>query len=76
LMSPLIYLAIAVILVGTVALTGAGPKGGKPVARTRLMGTARLFLIGGALLFAGLGAAATVRHFAPHPASGMSPQAR
>jgi len=70
-MSPFIYLGITVVLVGIVALTGTGPKGGKPVARTRLMKTARLFLVAGALLFAGLGAAATVRHFDPHPVSGV-----
>jgi len=33
--------------VAIVALTGMGPRGGKPVSRTRLMGTARVFLIGG-----------------------------
>jgi len=67
-MSPFVYLAVTVILVGVVALTGIGPKGGKPVARTRLMKTARLFLVAGVLLFAGLGVAAAVRHFDPHPA--------
>jgi len=75
-MSPFIYLGITVVLIATVALTGTGPRGGKPVARTRLMKTARLFLVAGALLFAGLGAAATVRHFAPQPTSGMSPRTR
>jgi hypothetical protein len=66
-MNPFVYLAITVILVGVVALTGTGPRGGKPVARTRLMKTARLFMFAGVLLFAGLGVAAAVRHFDPHP---------
>ena len=75
-MNPFVYLAVTVILVGVVALTGTGPKGGKPVARTRLMKTARLFLVAGVVLFAGLGVAAAVRHFDPHPAGASSPAVR
>jgi hypothetical protein len=75
-MNPFVYLAVTVVLVVVVALTGTGPKGGKPVARTRLMKTARLFLVAGVVLFAGLGVAATVRHFDPHPAGATSPSAR
>ena len=71
-MSPFVYLALTVILVGVVAVTGTGPRGGKPVARTRLMKTARLFLFAGVLLFAGLGVAAVVRHYDPHPAGAPS----
>jgi len=71
-MNPFVYLAVAVILVGVVALIGTGPKGGKPVARTRLMKTARLFLVAGVFLFAGLGIAAVVRHLDPHPAGSTS----
>ena len=70
------YLAIAVILVVIVAVTGVSPRGGKPVARTRLMKTARLFLFAGVVLFAGLGIAATVRHFDPHPSGDTAPAAR
>ena len=72
-MNPFVYLAITVLLVVAVALTGTGPKGGKPVARTRLMKTARLFLFAGMVLFAGLGVAATVRHLDPHPAARSTP---
>jgi uncharacterized membrane protein YeaQ/YmgE (transglycosylase-associated protein family) len=48
-MSPLAYLCVAVVLVAAVALTGTGPKGAKPVGRTRLMKTARGILIGGVI---------------------------
>jgi hypothetical protein len=61
-MSSLVWLGLAVILVVIVALTGTGPKGAKPVARTRLMGTARVFLIGGILLCAALGVMGALRH--------------
>lgn len=72
-MNPFVYLAVTVLLVVVVAVTGTGPKGAKPVARTRLMRTARLFLVAGVVLFAGLGVAATVRHFDPHPAPPAAP---
>ncbi len=61
-MSSLVWLGLAVFLVAIVALTGTGPKGGKPVARTRLMGTARVFLIGGILVCAVLGLMGALRH--------------
>lgn len=61
-MSSLVWLGLTVLLVVVVALTGTGPKGGKPVARTRLMGTARVFLIGGVLVCAALGLAGLLRH--------------
>ena len=61
-MSSLVWLGLTVFLVAIVALTGAGPRGGKPVARTRLMGTARLVLIGGILLCAAFGVMGLLRH--------------
>ena len=54
-MNPLVWLGLAVILVAAVALTGLGPKGGKPVARTALMRTARGMLVAGILVCAALG---------------------
>lgn len=75
-MNPFVYLAIAVILVVIVAVTGVSPRGGKPVARTGLMKTARVFLFAGVVLFAGLGIAATVRHFDPHPRAATAPVGR
>lgn len=66
-MNPFVMLGVTVVLVLAVVLTGTGPRGGKPVAGTRLMKTARLFLVGGALICAGLGVAAAVRHLDPRP---------
>lgn len=54
-MTPLVWLGLAILLVGVAAFTGMTPRGGKPVARTHLMGAARFFLIGGILLCAALG---------------------
>ena len=54
-MSSVFWLALSALLVVTVALTGIGPKGGKPVARTQLMKTARVILIGGVIVFAIVG---------------------
>ena len=53
-MSSLVWLGLTVLLVVVATLAGLDPKGGKPIARTRLMKTARLILIGGALACAGL----------------------
>ena len=61
-MSSFVWLGFTVFLVAVVALTGTGPKGGKPVARTRLMGTARVFLIGATLLSAAFGVMSLMRH--------------
>ncbi|MDX1631936.1 MAG: hypothetical protein R3234_08755 [Thermoanaerobaculia bacterium] len=47
----LILLGIVVLLVALSALTGAKPKGTRPVARTRLMTLARVFLGILALIF-------------------------
>lgn len=54
-MSWLFQLGIAVVLVGIAAVTGAKPEEGRPVARTQLMTVARVILVVGALVFAGLG---------------------
>ena len=61
-MSSLVWLASAVVLAVAVALTGRGPKGAKPVAGTRLMKTARLFLIVGILACGGLGVLGAFRN--------------
>ena len=60
-MSPLAYLCVTVVLVVAVALTGVGPKGAKPVGRTRLMKTARGILIGGVIVFGAIGLLGTIR---------------
>lgn len=54
-MSSLVWLGLAVIFVVGVVLTGLSPKGGKPVARTRLMRTARGLLVGGVVAFGAVG---------------------
>jgi hypothetical protein len=61
-MNSLVWIALAVILVTAVALTGAGPKGGKPVARTRLMGMARMILIVGVVVCGTLGVFGAFKH--------------
>lgn len=60
-MNPLVWLAAAVLLAVVVALTGIAPKGGKPVARTQLMGVARWFLIAVVIVFAGIGLFGAIR---------------
>ena len=61
-MNSLVWIALALILVTAVALTGAGPKGGKPVARTRLMGMARMILFVGVVVCGALGVFGAFRH--------------
>lgn len=61
-MSSLAYICVAVLLVVAVALTGTGPKGAKPVGRTRLMKTARVILIAGVIVFGAIGLLGMVRH--------------
>jgi hypothetical protein len=61
-MSSLVWLGLAVVLVAGVALTGSGPKGGKPVGHTRLMKSARFFLFGGILLSGVLALVGAFRH--------------
>jgi hypothetical protein len=53
-MTPLGWLIIVAVLVALAALTGIKPRGTRPVARTSLMGVARvvlLLLIGAVLYF-------------------------
>jgi hypothetical protein len=54
-MNPFAWLGLTVVFVVVVALTGSGPKGGKPVARTALMRTARGVLVIGVVVCAALG---------------------
>jgi hypothetical protein len=61
-LSSLVWLALTAILVVAVALTRAGPKGGKPVANTRLMKTARYVLILGVIACAALGVFGAIQH--------------
>jgi hypothetical protein len=44
-MTWLAWLALAVVLTAVAAVTGAQPKGTRPVAGTHLMGAARLVLL-------------------------------
>jgi hypothetical protein len=46
------WLGIAVVVAAVVAITGFGPKGGRPVARTGLMGVARMVLLAVVLILA------------------------
>jgi len=48
----LALLAIVGVLVALVALTGARPKGGRPVARTQLMTVGRIVVLITALVLA------------------------
>ena len=43
-MNWLVWLSIAVAIAVVAAVTGIKPKGTRPVAHTRLMGVARIFL--------------------------------
>ncbi|MBC8133086.1 MAG: hypothetical protein H7X95_08910 [Deltaproteobacteria bacterium] len=54
-MSSIVWLGLTVILVVVVAVTGIAPKGGKPVARSRLMKGARVVLVLGIIAFAAMG---------------------
>jgi hypothetical protein len=60
-MNPLGWLGLTVLLVVGVVLTGLGPKGGKPVARTGLMKVARFVLIAGMILCGALGVFSALR---------------
>ena len=53
-MSWLIWLGLAVLIGVIAAVTGIKPKGTRPVARTRLMGVGRFFLLLLIVLFAWL----------------------
>jgi len=43
-MNWIIWLGLAVLVAAVAAVTGIKPKGTRPVAHTRLMGVARVFL--------------------------------
>jgi drug/metabolite transporter (DMT)-like permease len=60
-MSSLVWLGLAAILVGVVALTRTGPKHGKPVQNTRLMGMARYVLVLGIIACAAVGVFGALR---------------
>jgi hypothetical protein len=51
-MTWLAWLAVAVIIAAVAAVTGIQPKGTRPVARTHMMGAARVALLIIALIFA------------------------
>ena len=55
-MNWLSILGAAVIIIAVVSVIGLRPKGGRPVARTRLMSMARIFLVifGLILLYMGM----------------------
>jgi hypothetical protein len=53
-MNWLVWLGLAVLIGVIAAVTGVKPKGTRPVARTRLMGVGRLFLLLLIVLFAWL----------------------
>ena len=51
-MGPLFWLILVVIVVAVAAITGLKPKDGRHVARTQLMGVARVVLLLVALILA------------------------
>ena len=51
-MSWLTWLGLAVLITALAAITGIKPKGTRHVARTRLMGVARLVLLAIVIIFA------------------------
>jgi hypothetical protein len=61
-MGSLVWLGLTVVFVVVVVLTGHSPKGGKPVARTGLMRTARGLLIGGIIACGAVGLWGAFRH--------------
>jgi F0F1-type ATP synthase membrane subunit a len=50
-MSWIAWLALAVLITATAAVTGIKPKGTRHVAHTRLMGVARLALVAIVIIF-------------------------
>jgi hypothetical protein len=61
-MSSLVWLALTVVFVVGAVLLHVGPRGGKPVAGTRLMKSARFFLVGGIIVCGALGLVGSLRH--------------
>jgi hypothetical protein len=51
-MTWLTWLALAVVVAAVAAVSGIQPKGGRPVARTHMMGMARLCLLVLVIVFA------------------------
>ncbi|MET0554679.1 MAG: hypothetical protein ABW221_16685 [Vicinamibacteria bacterium] len=51
-MNWLVWLVVAVLVAVVAAVTGLQPKGGRPVARTSLMGVARVILAALVIFFA------------------------
>jgi hypothetical protein len=51
-MTWLTWLAIALVVATVAAVTGIKPRGSRPVARTRLMGVARVVLVVAVLIVA------------------------
>jgi hypothetical protein len=41
----LVWIGLAVVVAAVAAVTGIKPKGTRPVAHTRMMGVARIFLL-------------------------------
>jgi hypothetical protein len=59
-MSSLVWLGLAVVLVVVSTLAGVDPKGGKPIARTKLMKAARSVLIAAAVTCGVVGLAGAI----------------
>lgn len=51
-MTWLTWLIVAVVITAVAAVTGLKPKGGRPVARTHMMGMARLVLLAVVIILA------------------------
>ena len=51
-MTWLTWLILAVVVTAVAAVTGFNPKGGRPIARTRMMGMARFVLLAVVIIFA------------------------
>jgi hypothetical protein len=50
-MNWLVWVGVAVLVAVVAAVTGLQPKGGRPVARTSLMGVARIILLALVIIF-------------------------
>jgi hypothetical protein len=61
-MSSLVWLGLAVVLVVVATLAGLDPKGGKPIARTGLMKSAKMILIAAAVICGGAAIVSAVLH--------------
>jgi uncharacterized protein YjeT (DUF2065 family) len=61
-MSSLIWLGLVVVLVVDAVLMHLAPKGGKPVAGTRLMKSARRILVVGVIVSGAIGVWSAFKH--------------